>query len=182
VPASEAITVEAFDRLHRSGALADPQRLELIDGAICEQRPSTARRAYARTQLFFRLHDALVRIQSPGTAMIRATVAMPPHNAPDPDIVVTTEPKGEGYVPVDCVMLLIDVTDTDAARLRVGRSFLFAAHQVSEYWVVDLPDRMLHQLWQPSPAGYRQGRSVPLEGTIESITIVGLQVDGVGLI
>ena len=58
---------------------------------------------------------------------------------------------------------------------------LYAANGVPEYWVVDLPDRKVHQMSSPSADGYAEQREVALGERVAAVTVNGLAVDTCGL-
>lgn len=80
---------------------------------------------------------------------------MRPHSMPRPDIVVTDEPEGEGFVPVGSVRLLLEAADSTLEDDLGVKARLYAKQGVPEYWVVDLPGRQVHQLWAPASDGDR---------------------------
>lgn len=123
------------------------------------------------------LSDALVAAALPYEALIEATVAMPPHNAPEPDIVVTNEPIGEGPIPLASVALIVEVSDTTLAFDLGDKQLLYARQAVPEYWVADVQGRVMHQMWQPGGRGYRGQRPIAFGAMIASESLVGLEVE-----
>ena len=103
---------------------------------------------------------------------------MPPHSVLEPDIVLTSEPGGEGWIPVRSVALVIEVADT-TARHDLGNPRLppMRARGVPECWVVDLNAATVHQLSAPEGGAYRTHDCLKLGDPIESATIDGLAVD-----
>ena len=182
VPQPVKLTIEQFELLDQSGAFDRYAKTELIEGAIYAMQGQFRPHAFAKTELAFRLRLALQKIGSDLHPIIEVTVGMPPVSAPEPDISLTSEPKGEGYVPLETVSLAIEVTDSTAAFDLGQKAQLYAKHRIPEYWVIEIPAGMVHQFWSPSPEGFRESRSVAIGERIESVTIAGLRVETDGLI
>ncbi|HEV7659385.1 MAG TPA: Uma2 family endonuclease [Allosphingosinicella sp.] len=182
VPQPVKLTLEQFDLLDRSGAFDGYAKTELIEGAIYAMQGQFRPHAFAKTELVIRLHQVLKELGSPLYPIVEATVGMPPLSAPEPDISLTSAPIGKGYVPSESVALAIEVTDATADFDLGLKAALYAKHAIPEYWVVEIPAATIHQCWSPSEQGYAEGRSVPIGGSVESLTIAGLAVETDGLI
>jgi Uma2 family endonuclease len=146
------LTVDAFFLLGEHGAFVDYAKSELIEGDIVVMNAQFRPHAYLKQRLAFALHDALHG--TPWSVLTEVTVAMPPHSAPEPDIVVTSEPVGEGAVPLGSVQLLVEVSDSTLATDLGGKAGLYAAKGVPEYWVADVEGRMFYLHAEPSDSGY----------------------------
>ncbi|MEA1014062.1 Uma2 family endonuclease [Sphingosinicella sp. LY1275] len=182
VPQPVKLTIEQFELLDRSGAFDGYAKTELIEGAIYAMQGQHRPHAFVKTELAYRLRVALEAMGSALVPLIEGTVGMPPFSAPEPDIAVTSAPKGEGYIPLDSVALAVEVSDSSAAFDLKDKLALYARHRVPEYWVVEIPAVTLHQFWLPSETGYADHRSIPIGERAESITIPGLFVATDGLI
>ena len=96
---------------------------------------------------------------------------------PQPDIVVSSEPSGEGPVPGATVALVTEVSDSTLEH-DLGRKLrMYAAAGVPEYWVIDLQGRKIIRMWQPSGEGYTRTGEDGLGARLKSATIAGLAVD-----
>lgn len=182
VPQPVKLTIEQFELLDRSGAFDGYAKTELIEGAIYAMQGQFRAHSYAKSELAFRLVAALRAMGSPLMPIIEGTVAMPPLSAPEPDICLTAEPRGKGYIPLHSVALAIEIADSTAMFDLREKAALYAGQGVPEYWVVEIPAAVIHQLWGPSSEGYRESRSVPVGDLAESLTIEGLFVETDGLI
>jgi hypothetical protein len=49
------------------------------------------------------------------------------------------------------VVLIAEIADSTARGDLGEKALLYASHAIPEYWVVDLPSRLLHLLWTPGP-------------------------------
>jgi Uma2 family endonuclease len=150
------LRVEDFLALADAGGLPNHERTELIDGSIYWVAPQHRPHALTKAQLYDRLRDTL-RVHRPDLGILtEATVGMPPYDAPLPDIIVTTEPEGEGIIPLETVRLIVEIS-VSTLRDDLGPKLQsYAAHGVPEYWVADVAKNVLHQMWQPTGDGYAQ--------------------------
>lgn len=182
VPRPVKLTIEQFELLDRSGAFAGYAKAELIEGAIYVMQGQFRAHSFAKNELTYRLRRALEAMGSGLLPQSEPTVAMPPINLPEPDIVVTSAPRGEGYIPCSSVALAVEISDSTAAVDLGEKARLYGRNDVPEYWVLEIPAGTLHQFWSPSTEGYGESRSVSLGGRIESVTVPGLAVESDGLI
>ncbi len=170
------LRIEDFSLLDRAGSFAGHKKVELIDGTIFVVNAAFTRHAWATKIMLRRIDDALERVGSAYMALSEASVSMPPHDLPQPDVVVTSASIGQTYVPLASVALIVEVADSSVDDDLGGKARLYAAHAVPEYWVVDLPARLLHQHWSPRAEGYRERASTPLGEPITSISLPELAI------
>lgn len=176
------LRIEDFEVLDRAGVFDGHNKVELIDGGLvamnAEFHPHTA----MKNALMFRLRLALLALDSPYTAMVEPTLALPPHNLPQPDVMVTNAPLARAYFPLDRTAIVIEVADTTLADDLGVKCAMYAAQGVPEYWVVALATGEVHQFWGPGPDGFVEWRTVPLEGELTSATMPELTIDGRGIL
>ena len=180
-PHAVRLTVDDFVLLDRSGAFDGYAKTELIDGVVLAMNAQYRAHARAKSRLFHRLFGALDTLDAGMEAIVEPSVAMPPENMPEPDIVVTTEPGGDGPVPLESVALLIEISDTTADFDLGQKAAIYAVNGVPEYWVVDLKAEAIHLMWSPAGEGYGARRTVPLGEQVQAVTIEGLAVGTQGL-
>ena len=177
------LTVEYFEVLDRAGVLDRHRRAELIDGSIVEMSPMGPRHSIVMTRILLALHNSLADIGSNVTAMSAPTIAMPPHNAPEPDITLARASiDQDGYVDQSAVVLAVEIS---VSTLRHDLNFkrdLYARGGLPEYWVVDVDGRQVHQFWSPVDGAYAETRIVPLAGELRSATLPDLVIDGSGIL
>jgi Uma2 family endonuclease len=176
-PMPYRLTVEDFFRLDAAGAFEGYGKTELIRGEVFYMNAQHRPHARAKVAIYDALRD-WIKANKPGfSVLIEATVAMPPHSAPEPDLILTSEPDGEGPVPIASVRLLVEIADsTQKHDLRV-KAGLYAENGVPEYWVVDLKARRIHRMWAPGTGGYAERDEAALGGRFEAATIAGLAVE-----
>jgi len=174
-PLPVKLRVEDFLRLDEAGAFNDYGKTELIRGEVFYM--NSQHRPHARMKLA--VYDALRNWISANDAnfdvLVEATVSMPPYSAPEPDLVITSEPDGEGPVPVSSVRLVIEIADTTLANDLGVKASVYAENAVPEYWVVDVKAGQVHQHWAPEAGAYAQVRETPLADLV-ALTIPGLTV------
>ncbi|HZF42074.1 MAG TPA: Uma2 family endonuclease [Sphingomonadaceae bacterium] len=171
------LNVEQFQLLDRSGSFRDHAKTELLDGTIYAMNAQFRAHARAKGQLFRAFDKALAAAGSTLEVLSEVSVAMPPHGMPEPDLVVTSEAAGDGPVPVASIVVIVEVSDTTLDHDLGVKAAIYAAGEVSEYWVVDLKGRVLHQMWSPGADGYGERREVALGERVKAVTFDGLAVD-----
>ncbi len=160
-----------------SGAFDAYSKSELIDGEIVCVNSQFRPHAMAKSNLFVLLANALTANASPLSAIVEVAVKLDDGNLFEPDIVLTAYDGSDRIVPGTAVVLAVEVSDTTLKHDLVRKAGFYAAAGIPEYWVLDVNARTLHQLWSPKPDGYGERREVALGGTIEALTIPGLQIE-----
>lgn len=180
-PLPYRLTVDDFFRLDEAEAFAGYGKTELIRGEVFYMNAQHRPHARAKIAIYEALRD-WIKTNDPGFAvLIEATVAMPPHSAPEPDVILTSEPGGEGPVPVASVRLLVEIADSTQTADLVTKAALYAESGVPEYWVVDLKSKAAHRMWAPDTGRYASRDERAFGARIESATIAGLGVELSGL-
>lgn len=176
MPSRVWLRVQDFLSLQDSGAFSERGKTELIEGEILTMNAQFVRHAYAKSLLHLAIDRGLRATGSPLAAIVEGSVAMPPFDLPEPDIVITAKPRRGGPIPVTEVALLVEVSDT-TQRFDLGRkAFVYARNRVPEYWVVDLTGQRVVRHWQPGTEGYACSDESSLGGPIASATVSGLIV------
>ena len=167
------LRVEDFLLLNDSGAFEGYGKTELIDGGIVYMNAQHRPHARVKMLLAKALDRSLAEASLPHVAMTEVTVALPPHDAPEPDVVVTDEPDGEGPVPLASVALVVEVAHSTLDQdLRV-KPRIYASAGVPEYWVADVDGRVIHQFWSPQGEAYAERREYAFG---ERIALVSLPI------
>jgi len=151
------LTVEEFEALAESEGWDEDTRVELLDGEIVWMSPINDPHAACGKRLnclFNRRYaddQALVSVQDP--------IRIEHYDEPQPDVALL-KPRLDFYAtarptPAD-ILLLVEVADT-TLRTDLGRKArIYASGGVSEYWVVDLNNRVLYVHRSPSGATYTE--------------------------
>lgn len=181
-PLPVRLRVEDYMLLDGAGAFEAYAKTELIEGEILFMNAQHRPHMFVKTELAFALRAALQAIGSTLYTGIEGSLALSPHDLPEPDIILTSEPRGEGPVPAASVALVVEVADATLDNDLRRKSALYARHGIPECWVVDVNGRAIHQLWTPGADGYRDARNTLFGGTLEAATLPGLTVDTTALL
>jgi Uma2 family endonuclease len=146
------LTVDEVMRMVEAGILAEPERLELLHGALTEKPVKSPAHEAIKSRVLEWLQpgwgrlEYLVRTAGPLTVRDRLSL-------PEPDIAVV-EPRDYLAHHPDRAHLVVEVA---ASSLNVDLGLkrdLYAGAGVTEYWVVDVPDRQLHVFRDPQGLAY----------------------------
>jgi Uma2 family endonuclease len=180
-PTPIRLRVSDYELLAEAGAFRTYGKTELVDGVVYAMSPHYRPHGFARDELFSRLREALKAIGSPLHAAAEQSVSLPPHGEPQPDIILTTEPRGPGAIPGSSVALIVEIATSNPAWDLGEMLRLYATAGIGEYWVVDLKKCRIRQMWSPQGEAYGEGREVRFGERIEAATIAGLAVDTAGI-
>ncbi|WP_374405174.1 Uma2 family endonuclease [Pelagerythrobacter sp.] len=176
------LTVEEFLMLDRAGAFG-MRSAELFGGEVYYMSPK--HRPHARTvgDLYFCIRQALEAGDTGLSVLTDISVRLSDHDAPEPDIVITNAPDGEGILPLEAAKLVIEVADSTLATDLGPKADLYAAAGVPEYWVVDVEERrvLMHAHPREDASGYDGQIDVPFGEPLHAATIEGLAVETSGL-
>jgi Uma2 family endonuclease len=162
------ITVDEYERIILSGALKDPDGVELVDGFMVDKMAKSPQHGYSTRKAL----DGLVPIIGPGwTWRSEQPLRIPDYDEPEPDVVIV---KGstEDYayripIPQD-VGLLIEVSLTTLAYDRGEKRAHYARVGIPVYWIINLVEGQVEVYADPGPDGYapvtiyRPGQHVPV--------------------
>lgn len=175
------LRVGDYELLAEAGAFEAYGKTELVDGVVYAMSPHYRAHGFARDELFSRLREALKRIRSPLHAAAEQSVSLPPHGEPQPDLILTTEPRGPGAIPGSSVALIVEIATSNPSWDLGEMRRLYARAAIGEYWVLDLKNGRIVQMWLPKAEAYAQAREVKLGERIDAATIEGLTVETAGI-
>jgi Uma2 family endonuclease len=175
-PARLWLRIEDFLLLEEAGVLAGYAKSELIDGEVITLNAQHLPHAKAQSRLLVRLTLALEQLQLPLLVVVECSVAMPPHDMPEPDIVVAHDPGTSGSLTLELVLIAIEIAATTRAFDLGRKAELYARHRVPEYWVVDLDARVWVRHTDPGIQGYARRDTGALGEVLAAATIAGLAV------
>ncbi|MBO9711991.1 Uma2 family endonuclease [Sphingomonas sp.] len=171
------LRLEDYLRLDDAGAFADYRKTELIDGEIFFMNAQHRPHAVIKSRLHVLLAAALAAQGKGWEAIVEGSIAIPPQNSPEPDIVVTSEPDGKGLIPLDSVKLIVEVSDATLAFDMKRKLPMYARNGIPEYWIVDVEAGVIHQLWAPQGEAYSERHETAFGQPIAATTIPGLEVE-----
>jgi Uma2 family endonuclease len=152
-PKPHRLTVDDYYRMAVAGVLSPDDRTELIDGEIIDMAPIGSAHAHVVRLLTERLLQAVA-----GAAVVSAQlpVRLSARSEPQPDIaLLRARPAGyrHAHPTAGDVLLLIEVSDTTLRYDLNVKARLYATHDISEYWVVDL---VANRIWHHRRPGGSQ--------------------------
>ena len=149
-PRTRRWTRTEYERLVDQGILREDEHLELLDGLLVVREPQGSRHSAAVAALCAVLARAFgagfhVRPQLP--------LALDDASEPEPDIVVVRGGAWD-YVRAhpSAPLLVVEIAETSLALDREHKSGLYARAGVADYWIVNLPERVIEIYRQPVPA------------------------------
>lgn len=157
-PRTRRWTRGEYERLVDERIFRDDEHLELLDGLLVVREPHGSRHGAAVAALCTVLARAFgagfhVRPHLP--------LALDEASEPEPDIVVV---RGEAWDYVSAhpsaPLLVVEIADASLALDREHKSSLYARAGVVDYWIVNLPERVVEIYRQPvaatgTPFGWR---------------------------
>jgi len=166
------LSVEDVYRMVEAGVLRDEDKVELIDGVLVDMTPPSAGHSAAvawLTRHFVRgVGEREVRVQD--LLRIEGGFVMP-------DLMVLENATGKEHPRTADLVVEISVTTQQHDRWKASR---YARADVDEYWIVDLPARMLTAHRGPGPEGYseiveyRDGEEVPTSVGAPAVAVTEL--------
>ena len=150
-------TIDEYERMIACGAFAGPnaKRLELIRGELRMMSPQGAAHCELVSQLNSWSHDVVDREQI--KIRIQSSVEIPQLDSqPEPDIVWADAKSYAQRRPQPReILLLVEVADSSLAFDLGEKCQLYCNARIRDYWVVDIPGRILHVFRDPRPNGYQ---------------------------
>lgn len=170
------LLVDDYRMLDEAGAFTEYRRTELIDGKVFALSPQYRRHGIVKMDLYDALRDVLRTTGSPLRPVVEFSLALSDVSLPEPDIMLTSEPVGDGPVPLASVALVIEVASNTLAEDMGSMARLYASAGIPEYWVADVEAKVIHQMWAPEGDAYAQRRAVAFGERIEAVTVAGVVV------
>lgn len=175
------LRIEDYELLDRAGAFYG-HRVQLIGGKLVVVNAQLQGHIVVKNRLSRRFQHALEGLNSPLEALVEATLALSPHDLPDPDILLAATTQARDYIQVGQAALVVEVADTSIRHDLGEKRDLYSRNAVPEYWVVDMNTRQVHQFWSIAEGSYAESRVVPLAGPLASLTMPDLVIDGSGIL
>ena len=151
-------TVADYHPMTEAGLFHEDSRIELIKGQLIDMSPITSPH-FGMVNRLTRLLFPLVGTR--GLVSVQNPVRLDPGSEPQPDV-ATLKPRADDYETgapgPDDVLLLIEVADTSLDFDRNVKAPLYAQSGIAEYWIVNLPERIVEVHREPAGAQYAQVR------------------------
>ena len=144
----------SLDEWHRMGdVLGGDARVELIEGEIVEMSPIGARHARCVNRLNRLL---VVAVGDRAEVSPQNPVELDERSEPQPDLaLLRPDPAADTTPCAGDVWLVVEVADTSLTFDVNVKAPLYARAGIPTLWIVDLQDRCVEVLTDPSPTGYR---------------------------
>lgn len=147
VPRPHLVTCDEFHQLAESGQF-EGRHAMLIDGVIWEQGPMNPPHAISLELSVDRLRAVFgngwrIRVQLPLILSLLID--------PEPDIAVLPGNPRDVIAHPTTASLVTEISDATLAFDLGDKANLYAAGHISDYWVVDLVNRLLHVFRDPQP-------------------------------
>lgn len=145
-----------WQKMGEAGIFPPESHLELINGEIIEKAPIGSNHAghiNRLNQILTRLtsNQAMVSIQNP--------LQLGDLSEPEPDLMLL-KPHTDFYTSrhpkSGDVLLLIEVADSSLMYDQNQKLHLYALHQISEYWIINLNDLLVEVYRQPRNGLYTE--------------------------
>lgn len=127
------LTIADYEGLGRAGAFAARQ-VELIEGVVVVVDAELRPHSRAKNQLMYRLQAKLDQLAAPFEALVEPTLALPPHDMPQPDVLVArATPVTRDYYRLDDAAIVIEVGASTLQGDLGTKCVMYAAHGVPEF-------------------------------------------------
>jgi Uma2 family endonuclease len=162
----------------RAGTLENAAPIELLEGWLVIKMPKNPPHSASTSKTRRHLTEVLpggwsVDVQEPVTT---------PDSEPEPDLAVIRglrEDYVERHPGPDDVGLVVEIAETSLVRDRGWKKRIYAAAGIPVYWIVNLVDRQVEVLAQPSGPGERPDygtRQIFLPGEEIPVVLDGREV------
>lgn len=161
-----------YDQLVAMGAFED-ERVELLEGVIVTMSPNYPEHANPVQLLTELLVPALI-----GRASVR--IQLPIYAAresePEPDVAIV--PLGDyGHAHPDRAHCVIEVAHTSLSKDRNIKAPLYAASGFHEYWLVNVPERVVEVFRDPGLAEYQSRTRHPVGDAINLLDFPDVRLE-----
>ena len=142
-----------YQKLADAAILPPDTSTELIHGHICTMSPQNSRHATTVT-----LVDAALRHQYDADSFffrVQLPLALGPHSEPEPDLaIIEGQPRDFTEAHPTTALLVVEVADASLPFDRSTKQALYAAHNISTYWILNLQHACLEVYTDPQPDCY----------------------------
>jgi Uma2 family endonuclease len=172
-------TVDDYYRMIDLGMIKNVERAEIIEGELIKRMPIGNRHATSVKRLDELLRDELGKTV---TYSVQDPISLDEFNEPQPDIALLKRREDfyGGKKPMaEDVLLLIEVSDSTLDYDRNRKIPLYAKHQISEVWLINLLNGTIEMHSQPRDYSFsivkifRRGEKIKSETLLN----LGLEVD-----
>ncbi|MGB3691534.1 MAG: Uma2 family endonuclease [Spirulinaceae cyanobacterium] len=171
------LTVSEYHQLGKIGILEPDEEVELVGGQILNKPVKNPPHSAANKRVEKLLErclgeQVLIRTQEP--------VRLDNYSEPEPDLaIVKPDPfYYEEHHPVpEEVFLLVEISDTTLKRDREYKGLAYARSGIRDYWILDINERKLLVLRQPTLEGYQEELCLTAAESISPLTFPEVSIE-----
>jgi Uma2 family endonuclease len=158
--------------------LFDGQRVELIEGEIVAMAPQRDQHAAA-----VRLTEHALRAVFTHGFTVQTQLPLDLGSSqPEPDVAVLRGTPRQIETHPTTALLIVEISDTTLRQDRLRKAPLYAAANVTDYWILNLVDRRLEVLRTPqrNPDGtwsYAETQAFPDTESVSPLAMPGVRVN-----
>jgi len=142
-------TVDQYFDLVRQGALAEDDRVELLEGIIVAEPPMDPPHA---TGIGVVAEALRVAVGARASIRVQAPLIVGSRSVPEPDVaVVAGQPRDYAQRHPSSALLVVEVSDSSLKQDRLSKSRIYAAADIAEYWIINLRDDQIEVFRTPDP-------------------------------
>ena len=169
-------SVEEYHQMIRTGLFDREDRLELLEGELIMMPPIGPEHAANSDCLRERIEERL-----PGTLAVRVAlpITIPPDSEPEPDLCVVRRREDyyrSAHPEAKDVLLVIEISASSASFDAKEKALIYGRAGIPEYWMLDIPGKVLRIFTDPSPEGYRNQRTAWPGETVHCASIPQLEI------
>jgi Uma2 family endonuclease len=173
------LRVEDYLLLHEHGSLAGKQT-ELVDGEVFVLSPEWRPHFRIKSELLYRLRRAVEAAGLPYFVGTEGSIALSDTDMPRPDILLTSEPDGDGPIPRETVPLVVEIASTTVQSDLGSKGLRYAASGIPEYRIVDVDARKVDRMWMPERSRYSRMDEIGFRELLASAALPTLMVATTG--
>lgn len=159
-------TPEQFYQLYEAGLLDPDKRYELIEGEIYEMTVGPEHGFGVD-----KLQELFLEARKPGEYYFRVQGALLLGDSqPAPDIaVIPGTPDDYQQQHPTTALLVVEIADSSLRHDRGPKLKLYAEHNIPEYWIVNLQDRVLEVYREPEGGVYKHRQILGADNAIRPL-------------
>jgi Uma2 family endonuclease len=170
-------TVDDYYRMIDLGMIKNVERAEIIEGELIKRMPIGNRHAACVKRLDELLRDELGKTV---TYSVQDPITLDQFNEPQPDIALLKRRDDfyGGKTPLaEDVLLLIEVSDSTLDYDRNRKIPLYAKHEISEVWLINLLKGTIEMHYQPLEYSFNIVKVFRRGETVQSEALPNLSLE-----